>query len=186
MIEKIKYSNYFENLSKNLNKFNYKKFEAIRSKISSLNKKNKIILIGNGGSASISSHVAVDITKILKKRAITFNEPNLITCFANDYGYERWAEKALEAYAIKDDIIILISSSGKSKNIINAAKYAKKNKIYLATFTGFKKNNPVSKIGNENLWVDSSEYNVIEMVHHIWLLSLVDLIKNYKSKNSLK
>ena len=82
MINKIDYTKYFKNISKNLQNFDYKKMEAVRKKISSLNKDNKIILIGNGGSASISNHVAVDLTKILKKRAITFNEPNLITCFA--------------------------------------------------------------------------------------------------------
>ena len=176
MIKKNNYSKYFENITNNVQSFDYRKIETIRKKISSLNKKNKIILIGNGGSASISSHVAVDLTKILKKRAICFNEPNLITCFANDYGYEKWAEKALEAYALKNDIVILISSSGKSKNLINAGKFAKKKNLFVATFTGFKKNNPLSKIGNENLWVNSTKYNVVEMTHHIWLLALVDLI----------
>lgn len=181
MINKIDYTKYFKNISKNLQNFDYKKMEAVRKKISSLNKDNKIILIGNGGSASISNHVAVDLTKILKKRAITFNEPNLITCFANDYGYQKWAERALEAYALKKDIIILISSSGRSKNIINAAKYAKRKNIYLVTLTGFKKNNPVSKLGNENLWINSNKYNIVEMVHHVWLLSIVDLIKTKKN-----
>lgn len=176
MIKKNNYHKYFESIANNIQSFDYKKIEIIRKKISSLNKNNKVILIGNGGSASISSHVAVDLTKILKKRAICFNEPNLITCFANDYGYERWVEKALESYALKNDIVILISSSGKSKNLINAAKFAKKKKLFVATFTGFKKNNPLSKIGNENLWVNSSRYNVVEMTHHIWLLALVDLI----------
>jgi len=176
MIKKNNYSKYFENITNNVQSFDYRKIETIRKKISSLNKNNKIILIGNGGSASISSHVAVDLTKILKKRAICFNEPNLITCFANDYGYEKWAEKALEAYALKNDIVILISSSGKSKNLINAGKFAKKKNLFVATFTGFKKNNPLSKIGNENLWVNSTKYNVVEMTHHIWLLALVDLI----------
>ena len=176
MIKKINYSKYFHNITNNVQSFDYNKIETIRKKISSLNKNNKIILIGNGGSASISSHVAVDLTKILKKRAICFNEPNLITCFANDYGYEKWAEKALEAYALKNDVVILISSSGKSKNLVNACKFAKKKKIYVVTLTGFKKNNPLSKLGNENLWVDSSKYNVVEMTHHIWLLALVDLM----------
>ena len=176
MIKKDNYIKYFESISKSLQKFDYKKMEIIRSKISSLKKNNKIILVGNGGSASISNHVAVDITKILKKRAITFNEPNLITCFANDYGYEKWVEKALAAYALKNDLLILISSSGKSKNIINAARFAKRKGIYVITFTGFKKNNPLSQVGNVNLWVNSKEYNVIEMTHHIWLLAAVDLI----------
>jgi D-sedoheptulose 7-phosphate isomerase len=81
-------------------------------------KNNKIIIVGNGGSASIAAHAAVDFTKVLKIRSITFNESNLITCFANDYGYENWVKKAIEFYALKGDILILISSSGKSQNLI--------------------------------------------------------------------
>ena len=176
MIKKITYQKYFRDISKKINSFDYKKMEILKKKITSLNKNNKIILIGNGGSASISSHVAVDFTKILNKRAICFNDPNLITCFANDYGYEKWVAKALEAHALRKDLIILISSSGRSKNLINACKFARKKKIFVTTFTGFKKNNPLSKIGNQNIWVDSSKYNVVEMTHHIWLLALVDLI----------
>ena len=176
MVKKKNYIKYFNDISKNLQKFDYTRLEYLRKKIKSQKKNNKIILIGNGGSASISSHVAVDFTKILKKRAICFNETNLITCFANDYGYEQWAKKALEAYALKGDILILISSSGRSKNLINACKFAKRKKIFVVTFTGFKKNNPLSKIGNQNYWVNSSKYNIVEMTHHIWLLSLVDLI----------
>ena len=176
MIKKITYQKYFRDISKKINSFDYKKMEVLKKKITSLNKNNKIILIGNGGSASISSHVAVDFTKILNKRAICFNDPNLITCFANDYGYEKWVVKALEAHALRKDLIILISSSGRSKNLINACKFARKKKIFVTTFTGFKKNNPLSKIGNQNIWVDSSKYNVVEMTHHIWLLALVDLI----------
>lgn len=181
MIKKKKYSNYFENLSENLNKFNYKKLEAIRSKINSLNKKNKIILIGNGGSASISNHVAVDITKILKKRAITFNEPNLITCFANDYGYEKWVEKTIDFYADPNDVLILISSSGKSLNMINACQAAKRNQMLkIITFSGHDKNNPLSKLGDLNFWVDSKAYNFVENIHQLWLLSIVDLIVGKK------
>ena len=125
-------------------------------------KKNnsRVLIFGNGGSAAIASHVSVDLTKNLKVKAINFNEADLITCFSNDFGYEKWIEKTIEFYADKKDILILISSSGKSKNMINACKAAKKKKISkIITFTGNKKNNPLSKLGDINMWVDSNIYN---------------------------
>ena len=72
----------------------------------------KVILVGNGGSAAMASHVAVDLTKTAGIRAINFNEADLLTCFANDYGYENWVVKALEFYADPGDLVVLISSSG--------------------------------------------------------------------------
>tara|TARA_Y100000589_G_C27132889_1_gene621344 strand:+ start:21 stop:581 length:561 start_codon:yes stop_codon:yes gene_type:complete len=136
----------------------------------------KVIIAGNGASASISSHVSVDFTKQAKIKTINFNEANLITCFSNDYGYEFWLEKAIEFYAQLDDIVILVSSSGKSKNIINAALKAKKMNLFLVSFTGFKMNNEVSKISDLSFWVDSKSYNVIENIHQIWLLMVCDLM----------
>lgn len=176
MNDKIKsfFYNYCLDISEKLELINFSDFLILRNKIALLNKKNKIIFIGNGGSASISSHVAVDFTKITNFRAICFNESNLITCFANDYGYENWAKKALEFYAISGDIIILISSSGRSKNLLNACKFAKKKNYFVSTFTGFQKNNPLSRLGNVNFWVNSNKYNTVEMAHHIWLVALVD------------
>ena len=77
-------------------------------------------------------------------------------------------------------IFILISSSGKSKNILNASFYARTKNIYTVTFSGFDKNNPLSKKGNLNFWVNSKNYNFIEMTHHIWLLSVVDFFNRKK------
>jgi len=88
-------------------------------------KGGKIILAGNGGSAAMASHVAVDFTKNASIRAINFNESDLITCFANDYGYENWVKQALNFYADENDLVILISSSGNSMNMVNAANYCK-------------------------------------------------------------
>ena len=84
----------------------------------------KIIIVGNGGSSAIASHVAIDLTKAANIRSINFNEASLLTCLSNDYGYESWVEKALDYYADNNDMVILISSSGQSKNIINGAKKA--------------------------------------------------------------
>jgi len=139
-------------------------------------KKGKILIFGNGGSAAIASHVSVDLTKNAKIRTVNFNESDLITCFSNDYGYERWIEKAVDFYADKNDTLVLISSSGKSKNMINACKAAKKKKIKVISFTGHSKNNPLSKITKLSLWIDSKAYNFIENTHQIWLLTICDLI----------
>ena len=144
---------------------------------------NKILIFGNGGSAAIASHVAVDLTKNAKIRAVNFNEADLITCFSNDYGYEKWIEKTIEFYGEQGDVVILISSSGKSKNMLNACKAAKRKKVKkIITLTGNKKNNPLSKLGDVNLWVDSNIYNHIENTHQVWLLSICDLISLNKVK----
>ena len=170
------FDKYYLDLSKLTQNFEKKKFNAIINKIKKLKKNNKIILAGNGGSASIANHVATDLTKIAKVRSTTFNESNLITCFANDYGYEKWVSKGIEKFGISGDMCILVSSSGKSKNMINAAKECKKKKIFLITLSGFKSNNPLRKLGNINLWVNSNHYNYVEMTHHIWLVSLSDYL----------
>ena len=142
-------------------------------------KKNngKIMIFGNGGSAAIASHVSVDLTKNANIRSVNFNEADLITCFANDYGYEKWIEKAIDFYADDKDVLILISSSGKSPNMINACKVARNKKMSkIITFTGHDKNNPLSKLGDINFWIDSKAYNFIENTHQVWLLTIVDLI----------
>ena len=100
----------------------------------------------------------------------------MITCFSNDYGYEKWLEKSLQIFMKKNDYLILISSSGESKNIINAAKYARKKKLFLITFSGMKKNNSLSSLGNLNFWINSKKYNTIENSHQILLTLAVDII----------
>jgi D-sedoheptulose 7-phosphate isomerase len=134
----------------------------------------RLFIAGNGGSASIASHVAVDLTKNTDIPASTFNEASLITGFSNDYGYERWLEMALEFHAKSNDILVLISSSGCSPNMTNAARKAKEMGLKLITFTGFTPENPLRTMGDINFWVDSQIYNIVEMTHHIWVLAVVD------------
>ena len=145
-------------------------------------KNNKIILVGNGGSASIASHLAVDFTKAAGVRSLTFNESSLLTCFGNDYGYENWVEKALEFYADEQDLIILISSSGNSNNIINGAKKAKRMNCNVVTFSGFSPENGLNNLGDLNFWVNSKVYNYVETIHQIWLLSSVDYLIKLNNK----
>ena len=181
MTEKNKLKNYLNKISKKIiedeNVFN-QLLLIKKILLNTIKSKKKVLIFGNGGSAAISSHVSVDLTKNTKIKAINFNEADLITCFSNDYGYENWVSKAIDFYADKNDVVILISSSGKSKNMLNACKAAKRRRIKnIITFTGNKKDNPLSKLGNINLWVNSNIYNYVENVHQIWLLSICDLIK---------
>ena len=157
-----------------LNKMSSTCEQIIINVSNALIKGNKILIFGNGGSAAIASHFSVDMTKIGDIRTVNFNESDLLTCFSNDYGYENWVKKCIEFYADKGDLVILISSSGESQNMINAAKLTKKKKLKLATFTGFKSNNRLSKYGDINFWVNSKIYNHIENIHLYWLLMLTD------------
>lgn len=168
---------YFNLMRVSLENVDSAMLEQAISLITSTNKKGgKIILAGNGGSAAIASHISTDFINTAGIRAINFNDSSLITCFSNDYGYERWIEKAIESHAHKDDTAILISSSGMSKNIINAALKAKEFGLDVITFSGFDANNRLRQIGEINFWVDSYIYNVVEAVHNIWLSSIVDKI----------
>jgi len=137
---------------------------------------SKTMIFGNGGSAAISSHVSVDLTKNANIRTLNFNESDLITCFSNDYGYDYWVEKTIDFYHQEKDVVILISSSGESMNMINAAKFAKQKKLKVITFTGHSKNNKLSLLGDFNFWINSKAYNFIENTHQIWLLTICDLI----------
>jgi len=136
----------------------------------------KIMIVGNGGSAAMASHVAVDFTKAAGIRAIAFNDADLLTCFANDYGYEEWVVEALNAYADVGDVVILISSSGTSQNIVRGANRAKELGLRTITLSGFSENNDLRNKGNVNFWLDSTSYNIVEMTHHIWLLAIVDYL----------
>jgi D-sedoheptulose 7-phosphate isomerase len=139
-------------------------------------KDRKAIIVGNGGSAAIASHCALDFTKQAGVRCISFNQPDLITCFANDYGYEHWVQKALESYADEGDTLVLVSSSGKSPNMLNAARFAASRGLTVVTFTGFAEDNPLKQLGQLNFWVNSRAYNIVETTHQIWLLAVCDLL----------
>ena len=175
------FSKYFETVGKKLNSIDSSQLEKAASMVWTAHQSGKkIIVVGNGGSAAMASHVAVDFTKAAGIRAINFNEADLITCFANDYGYEHWVAKALEAYADPGDLAILISSSGKSPNIVKGAEKAKKIGVSVITVSGFLSANPLRKLGDLNLWVDSTEYNIVEMTHHVWLLAVIDYLIEIK------
>ena len=180
-----KENKFIDNYFNDYNKLLLSNFDEVKKKLILIKKnflqikknKKKIIIFGNGGSAAISSHFSVDMTKNANIRCINFNEPDLITCFSNDFGYDNWLSNSIKFYGDKGDILIAISSSGKSKNIINGCAAAKKKKFSkIITLTGYSINNPVMKKGDINLWINSKAYNFIENIHQFWLLLLVDLV----------
>ena len=184
--DNLKYNKFINNYQMDVSKsideiFKNQKDKIIRLAESIKNikrNKGKIIIFGNGGSAATASHFSVDLTKNAKIRAINFNEADLITCLSNDYGHDNWVKKAIEFYIDKNDLVILISTSGNSKNVINAAKFLKKKKLPFFSLTGMKKNNLLNKISisKNNLWVNNMSYNQIEIVHHLVLLLIIDLL----------
>ncbi|MFZ5986031.1 MAG: D-sedoheptulose-7-phosphate isomerase [Bacillota bacterium] len=160
-----------------LNEGTYKIIELIKLQ-TALGK--KIIFIGNGGSASIASHGALDFWKNGGLRAVSFNEGALLTCIGNDYGYSHVFEKPIEMFADEGDVLIAISSSGKSENILKGVKAAKELKCGVITLSGFSEENPLREMGDINIYVPSGEYGFVELSHQIAIHMIVDIIMKEK------
>jgi len=143
-----------------------------------VNEATQVILIGNGGSNAIASHIAVDYVKFLNTRSFSFTDSSMLTAYMNDYGIEDAYKQYIVDMHESDGIVILISSSGNSKNIYNAAEYCVENDISFVLLTGFEENNLVRKDFKDyaviEYWVDSKSYGVVECVHQIFLHSIIE------------
>jgi len=127
--------------------------------------RNKIIFIGNGGSASIASHLYTDFLKNARIPALSFNDSSLITCLSNDLGYENVFKQPIELLANRGDILFAISSSGKSKNILRATEAARKKGCVIITLSGFNPDNPLRFKGEINFYVPAHSYGFVEIAH---------------------
>jgi len=146
----------------------------------------KLIFIGNGASASIASHMAADFWKNGKIRAVSFNDAALLTCVSNDFGYSRVFEKPIEMFANPGDILIAISSSGKSENIISGARMALSKRCGVVTLSGFDKDNPLRSMGDINFYVPFPSYGQVEVVHHSICHCMVDAVVSGANKGKSK
>lgn len=137
----------------------------------------QIIILGNGGSSAVASHISQDYTKMLGKRSFTFSDASRLTCYSNDYGYHKAYAQFVKEFADKDTLVILISSSGNSKNITNAANRCEVNQIPWMAITGFDAENKLHTTSYRyrklNVWVDSKDYGIVECVHQIFLHSII-------------
>ena len=136
-------------------------------------KSRKVIFIGNGGSGAIASHMAIDYSKNGRIRAIALNDHPSLTCLANDFGYDQVFAKQLEFYAQKGDVVTVISTSGRSKNILEAAAAAKNFGCELVTFSGMQPDNNLRTSGCINFYVPCNDYGAVEITHLILLHSMV-------------
>lgn len=136
-------------------------------------KGGKIIFIGNGGSNGIASHLAIDYTKNGGIRSVAFSDAPTLTCLANDFGYENVFSKQLEYYATPKDVAVIISSSGKSPNILAAAQACEE--IPLITFSGMNPNNQLRRLGLLNFYTPAADYGLVELTHFALLHSIVSV-----------
>jgi len=136
----------------------------------------KIISIGNGGSAVIASHIAVDYWKNGRMPALAFNDGALLTCVSNDFGYEHVFEKPIEFFARDGDVLFAISSSGKSENILLGARAARLRGCRVITLSGFDSDNPLRSLGTYNFYVPSHEYGAVEVTHQYICHCILDVI----------
>lgn len=142
----------------------------------------KIMAIGNGGSAAIAIHVLVDYANAGGLKTVDFNSPAMLTCMANDYGYENVFARPVEFFAEKGDILFAISSSGKSPNILKACKMAVGKGCHIITFSGFGADNPLRRVGHLNFYTPSTHYGFVESAHQMLLHCILDLyIKKTKA-----
>jgi D-sedoheptulose 7-phosphate isomerase len=135
---------------------------------------NKLIFLGNGGSAGIASHMATDYSKNGNLRAVAFNDASALTCLGNDYGYEYVFAKQIEFHARAGDMIFAISSSGSSKNIVEAVKAAHAAHCTVLTLSGFRLENPLRNLGDMNLFLDSTYYGFVEIGHLMLCHAILD------------
>ena len=127
----------------------------------------KVLLVGNGGSAAIMSHLHNDLTKAVGVRAMVFNEPALLSALANDEGYESVFERPVDLWADQGDVLIAISSSGRSENILAAVRTAVTRGCSVVTLSGFSASNPLRRMGHINLYVPSDHYGMVEQGHSV-------------------
>jgi D-sedoheptulose 7-phosphate isomerase len=142
----------------------------------------RVFFIGNGGSAAIASHMAVDFWKNGRMESMAFNDSSLLTCVGNDFGYEYVFEKPIDFFAGKNDILFAISSSGKSKNILNGVKAAKTKHCKIITFSGFDADNPLRLTGDCNFYAPSDKYGTVEVIHQYICHFILDTILEEKGE----
>lgn len=137
---------------------------------------SEVFFIGNGGSCAIASHMTADFMKNGGMNTYSLYDNAVTTCMGNDYGYEYIFSKPLEFLMKEGDLLVAISSSGDSRNIVQAVNAAHKKGAQVVTFTGFKSDNAAKKRGDVNVYVPCEKYGIVESIHNLILQQIVDLI----------
>ncbi len=140
------------------------------------NNHKRIIILGNGGSNSVASHISQDYMKFHKKKVSILSDPSMITMLTNDFGYEFAYQKFLEYYVEDDTLVVIISSGGESPNMLKCVDWCEDKKVPYGVLTGFKSDNTIRGEASNALWnyhIASESYGVVECVHQIFLHGVV-------------
>ncbi|WP_309398965.1 SIS domain-containing protein [Cerasicoccus maritimus] len=135
----------------------------------------KQYLVGNGASAAFANHMALDWTKNGGVPSHAFANSALITAMGNDLGYEEAFSAPLSWYAKSGDLLIAISSSGNSPNIIRTIETARNKGMGVVTISGLRPDNQARKLGDINLYTPAKSYGVVECAHQILLHAWLDM-----------
>ena len=138
---------------------------AVKMILDVAEKSGKVLLIGNGGSSAIVSHMQSDLGKGAGVKALVFNEAPLLTAFSNDIGYKYAFGLMTELFAQEGDLLLSISSSGQSPNILRAVNQALDSGCSTITLSGFKPDNPLRSLGDINFYVPADRYGYVEISH---------------------
>ena len=136
----------------------------------------RIIILGNGGSNSVASHISQDYMKFHNKKVSILSDPSMITMLTNDFGYDKAYEKFLQYYVEQDTLVIIMSSGGESLNMLNCVDWCEDNKISYGVLTGFESDNTIRSEATNALFnyhIASDSYGVVECVHQIFLHGVV-------------
>jgi len=129
---------------------------------------------GNGGSAAIASHMTSDFKKNGAMKTGALLDTSVLTCFGNDFGYDCIYSKQLEQLGNEGDLLVAISSSGNSMNIVNAIKAARDKNMRIITLSGFAPDNKIKQMGDINVHVALEHYGIVESAHVTILQQVVD------------
>ena len=139
-------------------------------------KQSRLFFFGNGGSSAIASHMTADFMKNGGMKTYSLYDTSVTTCMGNDYGYEHIFSRPLEFLGNPGDLLVAISSSGNSQNIVNAIQAAEDKEMQVITFSGFQRDNRISSMGTYNIYVPSNQYGIVESIHNLMLQQIVDTI----------
>ncbi len=148
-------------------------FDAVLRMARIVRNKGKVYFVGNGGSAAVASHMAVDWFNKGKFAAMCFNDAAALTCIGNDFGYRYVFDFQMMRHARPGDMLFAISSSGRSASIIEPARNAAR-VMDVVTLSGFEPDNALRKLGKVNFYVPSNHYGTVEIAHLAILHALID------------
>ena len=140
-------------------------------------RRRTIYLVGNGASASMASHFAADLAKNGHLHTEVFSDLSLLTAVANDVSYEQVFALPLQRRGRSGDLLVAISSSGRSPNILAAARMARQLQMKIVTLTGMTPDNPLRTMGDLNLYVPGRRYGTVETCHAALLHHWMDLVE---------